>query len=201
MSKSRVLNIDYSLAPEHPFHKALEDSFNIYNWLLSIGILSENIIMGGDSSGGGLVLATLIKLRDSEISLPIAAFFLSPWIDLALKGKSMKTKQNSDPMVNKEILEFASKLYLNNTDPMNTLASPLYANLKGLPHLFIQVGTSEILLDDSIRLAHQAESDGVKVDLRTWNDMIHVFGLLESNIPEVQQANKELIGFIKQYFQ
>lgn len=194
-----VLNVDYRLAPEYPFPSALEDSINTYKWLLKTGFLPENIIFGGDSAGGGLVIAAMVKLKDSRIKLPAAAFCLSPWVDLALKGETMETKESIDPFVTKEGLEMAVSYYLKNEDILNPLASPLYANLEGLPPLFIQVGTSELLLDDSIRLAQQAQNFGIEVQLKIWKDMIHVFSLLGNTIPEVQAANKEIIEFINLY--
>ena len=194
-----VLNVDYRLAPEYPFPSALEDSINTYKWLLKTGFLPENIIFGGDSAGGGLVIATMVKLNETKIKLPTAAFCLSPWVDLALKGETMESKKDIDPFVTKEVLEMAVSCYLKDVDTLNPLASPLYANLEGLPPLFIQVGTSELLFDDSIRLAQQAKNVGNDVQLKIWEDMIHVFSLLGTNIPEVQDANEEIVEFIKQY--
>ena len=200
-AKARILIIDYRLAPEHPFPAALDDAVKAYQWLVSNEKIDpKNIIIGGDSAGGGLAISILVKLREKGIGLPIAAFCLSPWTDLAGTGETIKTKAELDPFVTPKDGEFMAKLYLKETDPKNYLASPLYADLEGLPPLYIQVGTSEILLDDSLRLAEKAKKAGVDVELDVWEDMIHVFAAFASWAPEGQQAIEKIGKFIQKHF-
>jgi len=199
-SKTRVLLIDYRLAPEHSFPAALEDAVEAYRWLISSEqILPKNLVIGGESAGGALTVATLLKLRDENVDLPIAAVTLSPFMDLAVTGESIKTKADVDPLVLQEMLELDAKLYLNGEDPRNPLASPLYADLKGLPPLYVQVGSAEILLDDSIRFVDAAKAAGVDVKFEVWDDMIHMFQMFASMAPEGQDAINKIGEFVLEY--
>jgi len=201
VSKAKVLLTDYRLAPEHPFPAAIEDSTRAYNWLVNTeGFLPQNIIIAGDSAGGGLTVATLVKLRDEGIALPAAAVCLSPWTDLALTGDSIKEKVHEDPFVTPDDLMFSAMMYLGKTDPKNPYASPLYANLKDLPPLCIQVGTAEVLFDDAIRLASLAKEAGVEVQLDIWEDMVHVFQAFAVLAPESQEGIDKIGEFIKKKF-
>jgi len=201
VSKTKLLILDYRLAPEHPFPAALEDSISAYEWLINNeGYNPKNLIIAGDSAGGGLTLATLVKLRDQGISLPAAAVCLSPWTDLALTGDSMKLKVHEDPFVSPDGLMFYARLYLGKTDPKNPFASPLYADFGGLPPLCIQVGSAEILLDDSTRLAKRAREAGVEVQLDIWEDMIHVFQAFAVMAPEGTEGINKIGEFIKKVF-
>ena len=200
-SETRVLILDYRLAPEHPFPAALEDSISAYEWLInSEGYNPKNLIIAGDSAGGGLNIATLVKLRDQGVPLPAAGVCLSPWTDLALTGESIKLKRHEDPFVSPDGLMFDAKLYLGKTDPKNPFASPLYANFKGLPPLCIQFGSAEVLLDDASRLAKRAEEAGVEVQLDIWEDMIHVFQAFAVMAPEGIEGINKIGEFIKKVF-
>ncbi|NVM28927.1 MAG: alpha/beta hydrolase [Candidatus Helarchaeota archaeon] len=199
-SKAHALLIDYRLAPEHPFPAALEDAMTAYRWLVSKeGISPKNIVIAGDSAGGGLTLATLIKLRDEGDPLPVAAVFLSPWTDLANTGETVKTKAEIDPFVSPEGLEMMAEIYLGDADARNPLASPLYGNLQGLPPLLIQVGSAECLLDDAVRCAERAKSAGVDVTLEVWDDMIHVFQAFANMAPEGQKGIEKIGEFIQKF--
>ena len=201
VSKARVLILDYRLAPEHPFPAALEDSVCAYEWLInSEGYNPQNLIIAGDSAGGGLTIATLLKLRDQGVPLPAAAVCLSPWTDLALTGESMKLKLHEDPFVSPDGLMFDAVLYLGKTDPKNPYASPLYADFNGLPPLCIQVGSAEILLDDATRLAKRAKEAGVEVQLDIWENMIHVFQAFAVMAPEGTDGIDKIGEFIKKFF-
>ncbi|MHA1912823.1 MAG: alpha/beta hydrolase [Promethearchaeota archaeon] len=196
-SKTRVLIIDYRLAPEHPFPAALEDAIKAYQWLItSEGITPKHIVIAGESAGGGLTVATLLKLRDDKIKLPTAGISLSPFMDLAVTGDSIKTKVEVDPLTTQEMLELDAKLYLAGEDARNPLASPLYADLKGLPPLYIQVGTAELLLDDSIRFVDAAKAAGVNVKFEIWDDMIHMFQMFAAMAPEGQDAINKIGEFV-----
>lgn len=198
-SKARVLIIDYRLAPEHPFPAGLDDCITAYKWLLSKGIKSENIVIAGDSAGGNLTLASLIKLRDDGITLPVAAVCLSPGTDATLSSESFKTKAEIDPFLTQEGIELMRSQYIEDKDRKNPLVSPLFADLQGLPPLLIHVGSSEILLDDSVRFAKRAKEAGVDVTLEIWEDMIHVFHAFAEWSPESQQAIEKVAEFIQKH--
>lgn len=198
-ARSRVLLIDYRLAPEHPHPAAVEDATSAYRWLLAQGVAPASIAVAGDSAGGGLTVATLVALRDLGEPLPAAAVCLSPWVDLEGLGESMVTKADVDPMVQREPLLRMAAMYLGGKDPHTPLAAPLYADLRGLPPMLIQVGTAETLLDDSVRLAERARAAGVDVTLEPWEDMIHVWQAFASMLPEGQQAIERIGEFIRQH--
>ena len=197
-SKSRVLLIDYRLAPEHPYPAALEDSVATYKWLIDEeGIDPQHIVISGDSAGGGLTAATILKIRDIGITLPAGGVLLSPWTDLDITGDSVKTKRRIDPIVDASGLFFMANLYIADKDPKNSYISPLFADLKGLPPLLIQVGSAEILLDDSTRFAEKAKSAGVDVTIEVWEDMVHVFQAMALWAPEGEQAIEKIGVFIQ----
>jgi len=197
--KVRVLLPGYRLAPENPFPVALEDSVSAYEWLLLSGIKSKNTCIVGVSAGGGLAVATLLKLRNRGVDLPSSAVLISPWTDLTNSGESIRINAKKDPMLHLEELDFYKRNYLGDNDPLNPLVSPLFADLKNLPPLFIQAGSIEILLDDSTRLAEKAKKAGVKANLDIWDDMVHTFVTLDPNIPETIQAAERIKEFIETY--
>lgn len=198
-AKTKALLIDYRLAPENPFPAAVEDSTTVYNWLLSQGIAAGDIVIAGDSAGGGLSVATLVSLKEKEIPLPTAAVLLSPWVDLEITGDSIITRADIDPMVTKEGLAEMAGAYLGNTDPRTPLASPLYAGLEGLPPMLIHVGAAEILLDDATRMADRAGQAGVDVTLNTAEDMCHVWHFFSSMLPEAMAAIEEIAQFTRNH--
>lgn len=194
---ARVLLIDYRLAPEHPHPAAVDDAVAAYRWLLSQGVNPSRMIIGGDSAGGGLTVATLVAVRDAGLPIPAAGVCLSPWVDLEGSGESMTTKAAADPMVQRDGLLKMAAAYLAGQNARTPLASPLYADLSGLPPLLIQVGTAETLLDDSTRLAERARKSGVQVTLEPWEDMIHVWQAFASLLPEGRQAIERIGEFIQ----
>jgi acetyl esterase/lipase len=200
-SDSPVLSIAYRRAPENPFPAGLNDVISAYQWLIEeVQIPPEKIAIAGDSAGGGLSLATLIKLRDDGISLPAGAIAISPWTDLALTGDSIKSNVDVEILVTENEARQAAELYLNEVDVKNPLVSPLYADLKGLPPLLIQTGTREIILDDSTRYAEKAKKSGVDVTLDLWEGMFHVFQIFGPLIPESKKALRRIGEFVKQIF-
>ena len=195
--RANVLIIDYRLAPEHPFPAALDDTLTAYRWLLAQGIPADQIIVGGDSAGGGLTLATTIRLRDLGESLPAALFLLSPWTDLTFSGESIHTRKELDPIFGGEgnRLGFAPA-YLGSYNPANPLISPLFSELHSLPPTLIQAGSDEMLLDDSTRLENKMKSAGTAVRLTVWEGMWHVFQAYAPYVPEAQQAICQVGDFI-----
>jgi acetyl esterase/lipase len=157
----------------------------------------SNVVLSGDSAGGGLVIAALVSLRAASVPLPAAGVCLSPWVDLEGTGESMTTKAEVDPMVERAPLLEMAEFYLAGVDPRTPLASPIYADLHGLPPLLIQVGTAETLLDDSTRLAERAREAGVDVRLEPWKEMIHVWHFFAPLLPEGQRAIDRIGEFIR----
>ena len=198
-SKCRVLTIDYRLAPEHPFPAALEDATAAYRWLINTqGIDPKNLVIEGLSAGGGLTVACLLKLRDDGDPLPAAAISLCPYTDLTLKGESYEKNADLD-WISYEASEFNAPLYVGGADPRNPLVSPIYGDFHGLPPILIQVGTSEVLLDDSIRLAERAKAAAVDVTLDIWEGMVHGFQIFSAFAPESREAIKKMSEFINKF--
>ncbi|HEY0420535.1 MAG TPA: alpha/beta hydrolase, partial [Acetobacteraceae bacterium] len=147
----RALALDYRLAPENPFPAPVEDTVAGYRFLLASGLAPEGIVLAGDSAGGGLVVAALLAIREAGLPRPAGGWCISPWVDMEGIGGSMATLAGVDPMVQKEGLLDMARMYLAGADPRSPLAAPLYAELRGLPPLLIQVGAAETLLDDATR--------------------------------------------------
>ena len=194
---SRALLLDYRLAPEHPFPAALDDAVAAYQWLVRDGIAPSRIVIGGDSAGGGLTMATLLALRDRGLPLPAGAVGISPWVDLTNSAASYATKAAVDPIVTIEGIALLTQAYIGTGDPKQPLVSPLYADLRGLPPLLIHVGSDEVLLDDAAGLAARARAAGVDVTLREWPQMIHVWHWFISMLDEAEQAIAEIGAFVK----
>jgi epsilon-lactone hydrolase len=195
----RALSVDYGLAPEHPFPRAVEDAVAAVEYVHAQGIAPERVIVAGDSAGGGLTAATLIALRDRGIALPAAGVLISPWLDLTQSGATMDSHAAADPMVSPDLLGKCSAAYLNGQDAKAPLASPLFADLSGLPPLLIHVGTAEVLLDDARRFQAAAQSAGVDSTLEEWDEMIHVWHTFSGMLPEAGQANDRIGAFIKEH--
>ena len=198
-SASRVLLLDYRLAPEHRFPAAVEDALAAYRWLLARGHDPRRLAVAGDSAGGGLALVTLVGLRDAGDRLPAAAVCLSPWTDLALSGGSMQSRAGADPAIDRATLQRWAGHYLAGGDPRQPLASPLYADLSGLPALLVLVGTAEILLDDAARVAQRAAAAGVEVVYEPWPDLGHVFAAY-AGTPEAGQAAALIAAFLASHW-
>ncbi|MEH7303312.1 alpha/beta hydrolase [Neobacillus drentensis] len=196
---ARVLVPEYRLAPEHPFPAAIEDAVSVYRWLLNSGVSSKNIVIGGDSAGGGLTLATLLSLKDAGDPLPALAVLLSPWTDMEGTGESMVTRAEVDPWLSPDATRLTPALYIRDLDPRHPLVSPIYADLTGLPSLLVHVGNDEILLSDAARLVDRARAAGVEVSFKIWDDMWHVFQTFA--IPEGQQAIDEIGEFVTKHFE
>ncbi|EHK0946686.1 alpha/beta hydrolase [Citrobacter farmeri] len=195
-SKVNALTLNYSLAPEHPFPAGLLDAKNAWLWLLKQAWQPDDIILGGDSSGGGLALSLLLLLKNEHYPLPHSAFLLSPMLDYTLSGGSVTSCAEKDPMIFIEDLRQTVAYYCSDAETSNPLISPLYGDLTGLPPLLIQTGSDELLLDDSTRLAKQATEVGVDVQIEIWNGLWHVFQSSAGKIPEASRAVSRIASFI-----
>lgn len=198
-SGCRVLAINYRLSPEHRFPAALDDGLAAYRYLLDQGIRPESVAFAGDSAGGNLALATMLALRAGGEPLPAAGVLMSPWTDLAATGASYESRAEADPIHQRAMILALARNYLGEAgDPTDPLASPLYADLAGLPPLLIQAGDRETVLDDSTMLAAAARAAGVDVRFEVWDNMIHVFQMFPE-IPQAGEAIASLAKFLQQH--
>lgn len=193
----KALVFDYRLAPEHPAPAAVNDSAAIYCWLLEQGFKPENIAFAGDSAGGGIALATLLKCRDDGIPLPGVCAVFSPCTDMTISGESHKTREKSDPCTPKGANETYTGYYVGDGNPRHPYASPLFGDLTGLPPIIIQVGNNETLRDDSTCYAKKAKESGVDIQFKIWKGMFHSFPLLAPMFPEASEALEEVCQFIR----
>jgi acetyl esterase/lipase len=185
----RTLAVGYRLAPEHPFPAALDDALAAWHFLREQGIAAGHIAVGGDSAGGGLTVALIDRLREAGEALPACGWLISPWTDLTLSGATLATKDAVDPIIHKAYLRELADAYLGETvDRRDPRVSPLYADLKGLPPLLIQVGSAETLLADATRLAAAAGEADVPVTLEIWPDMIHAWPLWNAHLEAGREA-------------
>ncbi len=191
---------EYGCAPENPFPAALNDSLNVYQEILNRGYAPENILTMGESAGGGLCLALLLALKDKKIPLPKAAVAIQPWTDLSCSGESYNTK-NAGSLAPYNCWNVFSHYYVAGNDVTNPYISPLYGDLEGLPPLFINVGDSDELYDDSILFYKKALKARVDVSLRIGVGMIHCYPLLDPLFPEATEAMNEIVAFIKENLQ
>jgi monoterpene epsilon-lactone hydrolase len=195
-TKMRVLNVGYRIAPEYPYPAALEDSLSAYRWLLDLGFNPKNIIICGESAGGGLTMATMLKLRELDLPLPAAAVMQSPWVDLRTRGKSLKRFYKYEPELAIGVKAMA-RLYANKESLKNPYISPVYADLHHLPPLLIQAGGIEVLLDESVLLADRAKEAGVDATLEVYEGMTHVFQSYADKLEDSIKAWKSITDFVQ----
>lgn len=197
----RVLVPDYRLAPEHAFPAAVDDALDAYSWLTGAGgIAHGNVVVGGDSAGGGLTLSLLLRLREAHRPMPRAAVLLSPWTDLTVSSPSYATNRDRDPSITQEGLRRAGLMYAGDTDPADPMASPLFADVGGLPPLLIHVGGDETMLDDSRLFAERAQAAGVGVTYRMWPGLWHVHHHEAPEVPEAVEAIGDIGTFVRGQF-
>ena len=195
-SNTRLFALNYRLAPEHPFPAALDDALAAYHALIAAGIEPNRVVLAGDSAGGGLALALLVALRDAHEKLPAAGVLFSPWTDLAATGGSIAANDKSDALFFGSWIAPEARHYLGETPATDPLASPVYADLTGLPPLFIQVGDSEVLLDDSRRVFENARKAGVEATLQIWHGVPHGWQIFAPILPEGRAALQQASEFI-----
>ncbi len=196
----RALMAYYRLAPEHPFPACVEDSVLAYRWLLDQGYASTQIAIAGDSAGGGLCVSTLIKLRELGMPQPAAAFMMSPLLDVSDQAASRWKNARADaalPAPHRRAVN-PRALYLGDNDPSDPIVSPINGNLQGLPPLYIQVSDSEMLLDDSLRLARRGHTFSVPVRVDVGRKLPHVWPLF-AFLPEAQQSLEQAADFLTQH--
>ncbi|CAM5779123.1 Alpha/beta hydrolase OS=Rhizobacter sp OX=1909292 GN=IV105_03700 PE=4 SV=1 [Rhizobacter fulvus] len=197
--RMRAFVLDYRLAPEHPFPAALDDAVAAYRWLIDAqGVEPRRIVIAGDSAGGGLVATTLVALRDAGLPLPAAGVCLSPWTDLSCSLPSCDPQRPSyDPLIDHAVLRAMARAYLGRRSLRTPAASPLFADLRGLPPLLIQVATDEALVDDARQLAIAASQAGVHTTLEVWPRMVHVWHWYAPILDEGQRAIERIAQFAR----
>lgn len=195
----KALVFDYSLAPENPAPAAVNDSAALYTWLLQQDFKPENLAFAGDSAGGGIALATLLKLKDDGVPLPAACVAFSPSVDMTMSGKSHKTRAKADPCTPKGMTETYYDYYVGTGDARHPYASPLFGRLEGLPPIMLQVGNDETLRDDSINFSEKAREAGVHVEIKVWKGMFHCFPLLAPMFREATEALDEVCIFLREH--
>jgi acetyl esterase/lipase len=194
----RALIPHYRRAPEHVHPAPVDDAVTAYKWILDQGIMHQHIALTGDSAGGALAVTTLLRARERNLPMPAATMPLSPWVDMEMTGESLVSNRERDVLVQKEVVEIMATTFLGDGgDRRDPLANPLYADLKGLPPMYIQVGGDETLLDDSRRLAERAREAGIEVTLDVFPEMQHVFHFAAGHAPEADDAIRRLALWVR----
>lgn len=191
---------EYRLAPEHPYSAGLQDCVGVYRALLDYGYNPDNIVVGGDSAGGGLTMSLMLELRHSGLPLPAAAVLLSPFLDLTASGESVTTRAAQEPWFRAEDVHVVIRYYCPDENLENPLISPVFANVAGLPPTLVQVGDDEILLSDSTRIVEKMQAAGVEAELQIYPEMWHVFQLFVGKMPESRVAVDKIGDFIRAKF-
>ena len=196
---TRVLLIEYRLAPEHPVPAGLDDCVLAYRWLLDQGFKPGHLAIAGDSAGGGLAVSTALCLKEDGLDQPAALVALSPWVNMACDGETMDSKAKDDPVATQAGLLRAAEDYLNGHDNKDPLVSPVFGDLRGLPPILIQVGSREILLDDSRKLAVRARADDVPVRLEEWPGQFHVWHMMADWLTDGRRAIAGVGAFVRHH--
>ncbi|MFO8047695.1 MAG: alpha/beta hydrolase [Desulfosudaceae bacterium] len=197
---ARVLSLDYRLVPEHTMADCREDAVSAFVWLLEQGYAPENIVIGGDSAGGGLTLLTLLALKSRSLPQPRAAFCLSPFADMSRTSPTFSTNIRQSHMFHRNSLQKMEAYLSAGKDPYDPEISPAFGDYSGLPPLFIQAADSELLLNDALLAAKSARRAGLQVELKIWHNLPHVFPIFADIIPEGKQGIREVADFVNKHF-
>lgn len=196
--KARVYLPDYRLAPEHPFPTPIDDTFSAYRWLLDQGQDPRSVTVAGDSAGGAMVVTVMVMARNAGVPLPAGGAALSPWANLEHTGASMFNREGLDPLNTKAGLDLMARTFLGGTLPNSPEASPVFADVRGLPPILVQIGEAELMLSDAIRLASHLGENRVRVSLEIWPNMFHVWHMFQAELAEGRAAIGNAATFLEQ---
>jgi len=197
MAGTHALIVDYRLAPEHPFPAALEDAVQAYQWLLHQGYEAHQIILAGDSAGGGLCMSLQLCLKSMGQALPAGSVLFSPWVDLTFSGLEVEEHQPYDPVVRAEQVRSWAAAYAKNVPLFHPLVSPLFGDLRGLSPVLIQASDREVLTDDAVRLANALGDAHTETHLQLWPGVLHVWQLFWRYVPESMDALSHAAEFMQ----
>lgn len=193
----RALIPEYRRTPEHAYPAQLDDVTAAYRWLLDQGINGAHVALAADSSGAGPAIAMMLRARDQRLPLAAAVMLMSPWVDMAVTSDTYESNRAKEPFFQKEVVAMLAGMYLRDTDAKDPLASPLYADLSGLPPMYIQVGGDETLLGDACRLAENATTAGVDVRIDVYPSQLHTFQMGAGRVPESDVALRRFAGWVR----
>lgn len=196
--RAHVYMPDYRLAPEHPFPTPIDDTLAAYRWLIETGRDPKSITFSGDSAGGAMVVSVMVKARNAGLPLPAGGAALSPWANLEHTGASITNRDGVDPQVSRAGLILLAKAFLGGVLPTDPDASPVFADVRGLPPILVQIGENEVMLSDAIRLAGHLGENRVRVSLEVWPGMFHVWHMFAAILPEGMQALRNAAQFLEQ---
>ncbi|MCK2055097.1 alpha/beta hydrolase [Methylobacterium sp. 37f] len=196
--KARVYLPDYRLAPEHPFPTPIDDTFSAYRWLIDQGQDPRSVTVAGDSAGGAMVVTVMVMARNAGVPLPAGGAALSPWANLEHTGASMFNREGLDPLNTKAGLDLMARTFLGGALPNSPEASPVFADVRGLPPILVQIGEAELMLSDAIRLANHLGENRVRVSLEIWPNMFHVWHMFQAELAEGRAAIGNAATFLEQ---
>ena len=196
--KAKVVLPDYRLAPEHAYPTPIEDCLAVYKWLLDEGHDPDQLVFAGDSAGGSLTVSVMVHARDAGLPLPAGGVAISPWADLEHTGSSMTSRHGIDPLCTKDALDVQARTFLAGAAANSPDASPVFADVSGLPPILVQIGENEVMLSGAMRLATHLAENGVRTTLEVWPGMFHVWHLFAAILPDGQQAINNAADFLRQ---
>ncbi|EPJ97049.1 alpha/beta hydrolase [Pseudomonas sp. CFII68] len=197
MLGARVYMPDYRLAPEHKFPASIDDTLRAYEWLLEQKIPANKIAFSGESAGGAMVVSVMVAAKSKGLPLPAVGSSISPWANLEHTGASMSNREGLDPLNSKPVLDILARAFLGDTLANHPLASPVFADVTGLPPILVQIGENELMLSDAMRLATHLADNRVRVNLEVWPAMFHAWHFYATMLPEGRQAMESSVRFIE----
>ncbi|MEB2858791.1 alpha/beta hydrolase [Pseudomonas atacamensis] len=197
MLGARVYMPDYRLAPEHQFPAPIDDTLRAYEWLLEQNIAASKIAFAGESAGGAMVVSVMVAAKSKGLPLPAVGSSISPWANLEHTGASMSNREGLDPLNSKAVLDILARAFLGDTLANHPLASPVFADVTGLPPILVQIGENELMLSDAMRLANHLADNRVRVNLEVWPGMFHAWHFYAGMLAEGQQALESSVRFIE----